>query len=185
MLLYFTCWDGKEETTKSNLYLNFVKDSLDCCFQNKPETIPEEEAEARNGARAFQAKGSHVTILRPEVALWTKKWPVCLEHEWQGMWFSSVAQSCLTLQPHGLQHARPPCPSPTPRVYPNLCPLSFWCHPTISFSVIPFSFCLQSLPASGFFPMRLLLHPVAKVLELQLQHHSFQWTLRTNFLSMD
>ena len=52
--------------------------------------------------------------------------------------FSSVAQSCLTLQPHGLQHARPPCPSPTPEVYSNSCPLSRWCHPTISSSVIPF-----------------------------------------------
>ena len=66
--------------------------------------------------------------------------------------FSSVAQSYLTLQPHGLQHARPPCPSPTPRIYPNLCPLSRWCHPTISSSVIPFSSSLQSFPASGSFP---------------------------------
>ena len=56
-----------------------------------------------------------------------------------------------SLQPHGLQHARPPCPSPTPRVYSNSYPLSQWCHPTISFSVIPFSSCLQSFPASGSF----------------------------------
>ena len=65
---------------------------------------------------------------------------------------SSVAQSCPTLQPHELQHVRPPCPSPTPRVYSNSCPLSQWCHPAISSSVIPFS-CPQSLPASGSFPM--------------------------------
>ena len=58
-----------------------------------------------------------------------------------------------SLRPHGLQHARPPCPSPTPRVYPNSCTLSRWCHPTISSSVIPFSSCPQSLPASGSFPM--------------------------------
>ena len=57
-----------------------------------------------------------------------------------------------SLQPRGLQHARPSCSSPTPRVYSNSCPLSQWCHPTISSSVIPFS-CLQSFPASGFFPM--------------------------------
>ena len=57
------------------------------------------------------------------------------------------------LQPHGLQHARPPCPSPTPRVYSNSCPLSPWCHPTISSSVVPFSSHLQSFPASGSFPM--------------------------------
>ena len=67
--------------------------------------------------------------------------------------FSSVAQLCLTLQPHGLQHARPACPSPTPGVYTHSCPLSRWCHPTISSSVVPFSSCPQSLPASGSFPV--------------------------------
>ena len=58
-----------------------------------------------------------------------------------------------SLQPHGLQHARPPCPSPTPGVYSNSCPLSLWCHPTISSSVVPFSSYLQSFPASGTFPV--------------------------------
>ena len=58
-----------------------------------------------------------------------------------------------SLQPHGLQHSRPPCPSPTPRVYSNSCPLSWWCHPTISSSVIPFSSHLQSFPASGSLPV--------------------------------
>ena len=58
-----------------------------------------------------------------------------------------------SLQPHGLQHARPPCPSPTPGVYPNLSPLSQWCHPTISSFVVPFSSRLQSFPASGSFPI--------------------------------
>ena len=71
--------------------------------------------------------------------------------------FSSVQFSLSvvsnSLQPHGLQHTRPPCPSPTPRVYPNSCPLSRWCHPTISSSVIPFSSRLQSFPASGSFQM--------------------------------
>ena len=66
--------------------------------------------------------------------------------------FSSVAQLCPTLQPHEPQHARPPCPSPTPGVHPNSCPLSWWCHPAISSSVIPFSSCPQSLPASESFP---------------------------------
>ena len=70
---------------------------------------------------------------------------------WWGYQFSSVAQSCL--QSHGLQHTRPPCPSPTPRVYSNSCPSHRWCHPTISSSVIPFSSCLQSFPASGSFQM--------------------------------
>ena len=72
--------------------------------------------------------------------------------------FSSVAQSGLTLQPHGLQDARPPCPSTTPRVYSNPGPLSWQCHPTISSSVIPFSH-LQSFPASGSFPMSQLFAP--------------------------
>ena len=55
--------------------------------------------------------------------------------------------------PHGLQHARPPCPSPTPGVYQNSSTLSWWCHPTISSSVVPYSSCLESFPASGSFPM--------------------------------
>ena len=87
-----------------------------------------------------------------------------------------------SLWPHESQHARPPCPSPTPRVYPNSCPSSPWFHPAISSSVFPFSSCPQSLPASGSFPMSQLLHEVAKVLEFQLQHQSFQWTPRTDLL---
>ena len=58
-----------------------------------------------------------------------------------------------SLQPHGPQHARPSCPSPTPRAYPNSCPVSRWCHPTISSSVVPFSSCPQSFPALGSFQM--------------------------------
>ena len=58
-----------------------------------------------------------------------------------------------SLWPHELQHASPPCPSPTPRAYPNSCPLSRWCHPTIPSSVVPFSSCPQSFPSSGSFQM--------------------------------
>ena len=71
--------------------------------------------------------------------------------------FSSVQLSYSvmsdSLPPHESQHARPPCPSPTPRVHPNPCPLSWWCHPTVLSSVIPFSSCPQSFPALGSFPM--------------------------------
>ena len=71
--------------------------------------------------------------------------------------FSSVEISCSVVsnssQPHGPQHTRPPCPSPTPGVYSNSSPWSWWCHLTISSSVVPFSSCLQSFPASGSFPM--------------------------------
>ena len=58
-----------------------------------------------------------------------------------------------SLWPHELQHSGPPCPSPTPGVYSNSCPSSWWCHPTISSSVVPFSSCPQSFPASGPFQM--------------------------------
>ena len=75
----------------------------------------------------------------------------------RGHRLSSLQFSCSvmsdSLWPHGLQHARPPCPSPTPGVYSNSCPLSRWCHPTISSSVVPFSSCLQSSPATGSFKM--------------------------------
>ena len=66
----------------------------------------------------------------------------------------SVTTSFLTLQPHGRQHTRLPCPSLSPRICSHSCPLSRWCHPTISSSAIPFSSCPQSFPASGSFPVR-------------------------------
>ena len=96
--------------------------------------------------------------------------------------FNSVTQSCPTLRPHEPQHTRPPCPSPTPGVHPNSCPLSWWCHPTISSSIISFSSCHQSFPASGSFQMSQLSHQAAKVLEFQLQRQSFQWTPKTDLL---
>ena len=75
----------------------------------------------------------------------------------QAWWVASVqfSHSVMSdsLQPHGLQHNRPPCPSPTPGVYPGSCPLSRWCHPTISSSGVPFSSCLQSFPTTGSFPV--------------------------------
>ena len=69
-----------------------------------------------------------------------------------------VSRSVMSnsLWPHGLQHSRLPCPLPTPRTCSNSCPSSWWCHPTISSSIIPFSSCLQSFPASGSFPMNQL-----------------------------
>ena len=99
---------------------------------------------------------------------------------------SSVQFSCSvmsdSLWPHGLQHASLPCPLPASRAYSNSCPSSWWCHPTISSSVIPFSSHLKSFPASGSYPRVSSSHQVAKVLEFQLQHQSFQWIFRTDFL---
>ena len=99
----------------------------------------------------------------------------------------SVQFSCSvlsdSLQRHGLHHARPPCLSPTPGACSNLCPSNQRWHPTISSSVIPFFSCLQSFPASGPFPMsQFFASGGEKVLELQLQHQSFQWIFRTDFL---
>ena len=89
------------------------------------------------------------------------------------------------LRPHGLQHTRPLCPSPTPGVYSNSCPLSWWCHPTTSTSVTPFSSHLLSFPASGSFLTSQFLPQVGKLLEFQLQHQSFQWIFRTDFIRID
>ena len=89
-----------------------------------------------------------------------------------------------SLQPHGLQHTRLSRPSLSPRACSNSCPLSWWCHPTISSSIIPFSSCLHSFPASGFFQWVSPSHQMAKVLELQLQlqFKFFQWIFRVDFL---
>ena len=90
------------------------------------------------------------------MVIWTKNSP---QETWncffqkRGMSSFHSVQSLSRVRPHALQHARPRCPSPTPGVYSNSCPLSRWCHPTISTSVVPFSSCLQSFPASGSFQM--------------------------------
>ena len=104
--------------------------------------------------------------------------------------FSSVQFShsviSESLWPHESQHARPPCPSPTSGVYSNSCPSSLWCHPTISSSVVPFSSCPQSLPASGSFPVSQLfawggqsigVSALASVLPMNTQDRTpLEWT---------
>ena len=88
----------------------------------------------------------------------SKEWSKNIFWKWKRRSDLSLVQfSCSvvsdSLRPLESQHVRPPCPSPTPRVYSNSCPLSLWCHPAISSSVVPFSSCPQSLPASKSFPM--------------------------------
>ena len=108
------------------------------------------------------------------------------EHRHSRNQFSSVhfSRSVVSdsLRPHESQHARLPCPSPTPRVYSNSCPSSHWCHPAISSSVVPFSSCPQSLPALGYFPMSQLfswgsqsigVSALASVLPMNTQDWSF------------
>ena len=86
------------------------------------------------------------------MTLWTTSIILMLDFQFSSAQFSHSVMSD-SLQPHGLQHAWPPRPSPTPGVFSNSCPLSQWCHPTISSSVVPFSSRLQSFPASGPFQM--------------------------------
>ena len=103
--------------------------------------------------------------------------------------FSSVQFSCSVvsdcLWPHGLKHTRPPCSSPTPGVYSNSCPLSWWCHPTISSSVISFSSRLRYFPVSGSFQMSQLfawggqsigVSALASFLPKNTQDWSLEWT---------
>ena len=118
--------------------------------------------------KIFFSKGRVLRVLKTQREIFISETIVEYSEDWGGnlyarsnmfqaydmIQFSSVTQLWLTLcHPHEPQHARPPCPSPTPGVYPNSCPLSQWCHPTISSSVVLFSFCLQSFPKSGSFPM--------------------------------
>ena len=90
-----------------------------------------------------------------------------------------------SLWPHEPQHARLLCPSPTPGTHPNPCPLSRWCHPTISPSVVPFPPALNLSQHQGLFKWVSSLHQVAKLLEFQFQHQSFQWTPRTDLKLID
>ena len=102
----------------------------------------------------FEEEWTHVYVWLNPLAVHLKLSQYCLliGYQFSSVQFShSVVSDSLRL--HELQHARPPCPSPTPRVYPNSCQLSQWCHPTISSSVVPFSSCPQFFPASGSFPM--------------------------------
>ena len=87
-------------------------------------------------------------VVRPQASALP---PFCPKHLVQSQFSLSVLSDSWQL--HGLQHTRPHCPSPTPRAYPNSCPPSWWCHPTISSSVVPFSSCPQSFPASGSFQL--------------------------------
>ena len=87
-----------------------------------------------------------------------------------------------SLEPHGLQQARLPCPSLTPRTCSNSCPSSWWCHPTISSSVVPFPFHLQSFPASGSFQMSQFFTSGGQTTGVSAQHQSFWWIFRTDFL---
>ena len=108
------------------------------------------------GAGGFPRDGAHATICSATLLSRERVMAQpCFDASRVCCWDVQFSRSVMSdsLQPHGLQHARLPCPSPPPRLCSNSCPLSQWCHPTISSSVIPFFSCLQSFPASGSFPM--------------------------------
>ena len=101
-------------------------------------------------------RSTHIFSLNSRLRKVSKVNIRCFWHERRnGVQFSQFSHSFMSnsLWPHESQHTRPPCPSTTPGVYPNPCPLGRWCHPAISSSVVPFSSCSQSLPTSGSFPM--------------------------------
>ena len=116
----------------------------------------------------------------------TSNFTKLIDHSIVSKIFSKTHYNCVQLLSrdslwlHGLQHARLPCPLPSTRACSNSCPLSWWCHPIISSSFVPFS-CLQSFQNQGLFQW-VSSSQVAKVLELQLQHQSFQWIFRVDFL---
>ena len=113
-------------------------------------------------------------------------WQRLLRIPWTARRFSTVqfSRSVVSdsLWPHESQHTRSSCPSPTARVYPNPCPLSRWCNPTISSFVVSFPPIFKLSQHQDLFKWVNSLQQVAKVLEFQLQHQSFQQTFRTNFL---
>ena len=113
----------------------------------------------------------------PDFDMFTGSWTI---HGHQVQFSHSVVSN--SLQPHGLQHGRLPCPSPTPRAYLNSCSLTWWYHPIISSSAIPSLLTFNLSQHQGLFQWVSSLHQVARILEFQLQHQSFQWTFRTDFL---
>ena len=124
----------------------------------------------------FQTTNSFQHIKR--IHSWNE-W-ICKQHDWMHQ-FSRLVMSD-SLRPHGLQHARLPCPSPTSKACWNSCPLSQWGHPTIWSYVVPSPPSFNLSQHQSLFQWVSSSHQVAKVLEFQLQHQSFQWVFRTDYL---
>ena len=108
---------------------------------------------------------------------------VCANDSFSSVQFSHSVISD-SLQPHEPQHGRPPCPSPSPRVHANPCPSSQWCHPTISFSVVPFSSCPQSFPESGSFQMSQLFASAGQSIRLSAFEHPGLISFRMDWLDL-
>ena len=153
---------------KYTIFFRFHKYALiyDICFSDLLYSV-------------WRSLGPSTSLQKPQCCsfLWLEYSIVCLA-------LSQFSRSVVsdTFRPHELQHTRLPCPSPAPGACPNLCPSSKWCDTTISSSVIPFSSAFNLSQHHGLFQWDSSSHQVARVLKFQLQHHSFQWILRTNFL---
>ena len=163
IILYMPFWETKEPELRIIWRINEV-----FIFKTEYHSHQREQYNRNNTKLSFyQEADAEVLIMHP--------------NEFSSVQFSHSVMS-NSLQPHGLQHARLPCLSPSPRVPSHLCPSSQWCHPNISSSVVPFSSCHQSFPASGSFPMSPFFTSGGKSLAFQPQHQSFQWIFRTDLL---
>jgi len=147
--------------------------------QNRNTTVKIERRAAKSHAKPIDTTklttGHFTAFQREEIQLYPPEHRYRLDQ-------ASCSVVSDSLLPHESQHARPPCPSPTPGVHSNSRPWSQWCHPAISSSVVPFPPTFNLSQHQDLFKWVSSLHQVAKVLEIQLQHQSFQWIFGTDFL---
>ena len=181
----------KQESEKAGLKINIQKTKI---MASGPITSGQIEGETMETATDLIFLGSKSTVdgyCSCEIKrclLLGRKAMINLDSIWKSRDITlptkvpTVPQPCRTLRPHGLQHAKAPCPSPTPGACSNSCPSSRWCHPTISSSVIPFSSCLQSFPASGAFPMSQFFTSGGQNIGISASASVLPMNFRVNFL---
>ena len=146
-------WTQLRSWTKLNWWA--ITRALHGCLRGRPSSPPWKTVSSLQFLRVWQSRilrpsALHTCIPSPRTffnpySLYLRPWALVV--------IVQCAVLANSLRPHGLQHTRLPCPSPSPRACSNSCPLSQWCHPTISSSAVPYSSCPQSFPASGYFPM--------------------------------